>query len=397
MINFRSSFRRGGAFFFACVAMLLALPFVASGASAQGTATVSVNSYSCPAGYDRISDCTKIGGVSVRVSGPATGVELTTVAESSIDASVAVGENVTIEVLGGAPAGSVLESTTLQFVAVAGSNPVTLVFVDPAAEDADGDGLADDAEAELGTDPNTPDSDGDGVQDGGEVNAGTDPLDEDSDDDGFTDFEELERATDPLDPASFPVDTEPNKVMVIAYNCPAGYEGKDPWYDCREPAEGTDFIFALWASEFALTATTDASGTVTFDDLGSGDFRLILDTDDLGFTLGHTTMHCNGTSVSPDAPEPRQVNLQYIDASTYGFTLTSGEEITCSWFNIPAGDDAGKPIPAPTKGSPVKRLPSTGSGTDVSIISDGVLAITGALATSSLVGALAIRVTGRRA
>ncbi len=43
--------------------------------------------------------------------------------------------------------------------------------------DADGDGLGDAEEAELGTDPNNPDTDADGWNDGDEVESNTDPLD----------------------------------------------------------------------------------------------------------------------------------------------------------------------------------------------------------------------------
>jgi hypothetical protein len=43
--------------------------------------------------------------------------------------------------------------------------------------DADGDGLTNCRERELGTDPNNPDSDGDSLSDGEEVARGTDPLD----------------------------------------------------------------------------------------------------------------------------------------------------------------------------------------------------------------------------
>lgn len=43
-------------------------------------------------------------------------------------------------------------------------------------EDADGDGLTNKKEAEIGTDYLNPDTDGDGVKDGEEVKRGTDPL-----------------------------------------------------------------------------------------------------------------------------------------------------------------------------------------------------------------------------
>lgn len=68
--------------------------------------------------------------------------------------------------------------------------------------DADGDGLTDAEEAELGTDPNLADSDGDGKSDGVEVRTlGTDPLNKDSDGDGVGDGAEVSTyKTDPLVP-----------------------------------------------------------------------------------------------------------------------------------------------------------------------------------------------------
>ncbi|MEO0601921.1 MAG: hypothetical protein AAF211_10830, partial [Myxococcota bacterium] len=68
--------------------------------------------------------------------------------------------------------------------------------------DADGDGLSDEAEADLGTDPDAADSDGDGIEDAIEVgmpafpfdadNDGTiDALETDSDDDGIDDADEV--------------------------------------------------------------------------------------------------------------------------------------------------------------------------------------------------------------
>ena len=63
--------------------------------------------------------------------------------------------------------------------------------------DADGDGITNGEEEELGTDPEKSDSDGDGLSDGEEIDNGSDPLDDDSDDDGLTDGEEADLGTDP--------------------------------------------------------------------------------------------------------------------------------------------------------------------------------------------------------
>ncbi len=66
--------------------------------------------------------------------------------------------------------------------------------------DADGDGLSDIEEAELGTDPLNPDSDADGLTDYQEVKFGSDPLNPDTDGDGLPDGFELEELrTNPLE------------------------------------------------------------------------------------------------------------------------------------------------------------------------------------------------------
>jgi hypothetical protein len=73
--------------------------------------------------------------------------------------------------------------------------------------DADGDGLTNAREAELGTDPQDADTDSDGVGDGAEVDAGTDPLDHgsfaDADGDLVPDAIESADGTDPNDADSF--------------------------------------------------------------------------------------------------------------------------------------------------------------------------------------------------
>ena len=164
------------------------------------------------------------------------------------------------------------------------------------------------------------------------------------------------------------------------------------------PTTGVDFIFALWASEFAVFGTTDASGVVTFSDLGAGEFRLIEETDNLDFALGNSFLHCNGEPLSPDAPEPRQVALTPVDATAYGLTLSSGEEITCTWFNIPvASGDAPTPAPTQTPSTPVKQLPSTGTGTTDIPGTDDLPAISATIAALSLITAGTVYTTRRKA
>ena len=61
--------------------------------------------------------------------------------------------------------------------------------------DTDGDGLSDEAEAELGTDPAVSDTDGDGLDDGRETSGGSDPLRSDTDADGVDDAHEVATRT----------------------------------------------------------------------------------------------------------------------------------------------------------------------------------------------------------
>ncbi|MHC4391253.1 MAG: hypothetical protein ACYS22_08035, partial [Planctomycetota bacterium] len=61
---------------------------------------------------------------------------------------------------------------------------------DSRTDDADGDGLTDAEEVELGTDPTMADTDGDGLEDGQEIAHNLDPLDMDMDDDGIRDGDE---------------------------------------------------------------------------------------------------------------------------------------------------------------------------------------------------------------
>ncbi|GAA5131063.1 Ig-like domain-containing protein [Luteolibacter yonseiensis] len=74
----------------------------------------------------------------------------------------------------------------------------------PAGPDADGDGLPDARETELGTDPDDPDTDADGMPDGWEILHGFNPLNAadatlDWDSDGNSNSQEYQQDTDPKD------------------------------------------------------------------------------------------------------------------------------------------------------------------------------------------------------
>ncbi|MEM7002647.1 MAG: DUF6531 domain-containing protein, partial [Pseudomonadota bacterium] len=84
-------------------------------------------------------------------------------------------------------------------------NIEALLGTDPNLSDTDGDGLADAQELTVGTDPLLSDTDGDGLSDADEINVyGTDPRSADSDLDGVSDSEEIAAGSDPLDPISTP-------------------------------------------------------------------------------------------------------------------------------------------------------------------------------------------------
>jgi hypothetical protein len=64
--------------------------------------------------------------------------------------------------------------------------------------DADGDGLSNGMEMELGTDPTSSDTNGDGIPDNVSSDAGVDPTNPDLDFDGLTNAKEREIGTDPF-------------------------------------------------------------------------------------------------------------------------------------------------------------------------------------------------------
>ncbi|MEM6954675.1 MAG: OmpA family protein [Myxococcota bacterium] len=89
---------------------------------------------------------------------------------------------------------------TIDIAVVAGLSFGFEILGTRQAADADGDGMSDAREAEVGTDPQDEDTDGDLILDGIEDNTGTNPLERDSDNDGLNDGREDANQNGELDP-----------------------------------------------------------------------------------------------------------------------------------------------------------------------------------------------------
>lgn len=124
--------------------------------------------------------------------------------------------------------------------------------------DADGDGLTNSEEKNLGTDPLNPDTDNDGISDGDEVQLNTSPVDYDTDGDGIGDGEEVQLATDPLD-----IDSDDDGIE-------DGYEvqslGTNPLLADTDGDRLSDYEEITYNTD-PLEEDTDADGFPDYDEL----------------------------------------------------------------------------------------------------------------------------------
>lgn len=196
-------------------------------------------------------------------------------------------------------------------------------------EDADGDFLSPEREAELGTDPLDSDSDGDGVGDGDEFRRGLDALSPDSDADGITDRVELDTGLDPLDP-----DTDDDGL-------PDGEElaiGTNPrWWD--SDYDGVNDGDELAAGLDPLDRDVDDDGLLDGSELGLGTDPRDPDTDDDGLPDGYEVdndfdpLAAGDERTDPDGDgldnlSERSAGTGPRSPDTDGDGLLDGEELT---------------------------------------------------------------------
>lgn len=409
---------------FAVFAMLLSA--IPAGAQAPAS-SLNLNAYHCPAGYDQVSDCTKLGDVYVDVyqDGQPLGQVVTSASEGAT-MDLMSGAFIELIIAGGVPEGTALENSTLTFNAVEGVNAVTLVFVDqeapapssylsvvawscPADYESQvdsctrlGDVYVDVTQdgqplAQLRTSTTeTPVLD---LQEGAAIEltiAGGAPENSYllSDLDlSFTAvpgenpvmmvFVAQEEAPEPH--------TGTNALVVEALLCPVEYAGNNYAGDCVGEAE-IGVTVTRDADGYSVADVTGAEGIVGFQGLGEGTYTVELGVP--GDAASFLTV-CG----TPDGFEPRQVTNP--DTNMIGVYLGPTETLTCTFFIIPAdlqGEPAETPAPAqptkPTTSPTVTGLPSTGTGTMVSAESD-VNAVWIMLGTT-LVFAVAVTVTVQR-
>jgi hypothetical protein len=148
------------------------------------------------------------------------------------------------------------------------------------------------------------------------------------------------------DPASFQIDVRA---------LPADYEGNQWWND-SDPLANIDVTVAIPGSEFAVTTRTNASGQAFFEDLGEGEYYVILGIP--GHDAEFVTYFAAATDTEARPHDGKNTNQTTVH-------LNGGERLYGTFYVIPidAGAEPTK-TPAQVGGEPVKDLPNTGAGSE---------------------------------
>ena len=265
--------------------------------------------------------------------------------------------------------------------------------------DADGDGLMDEQELQIGTDPAKPDTDVDRLSDGFEVRElGTDPLRADSDEDGLGDGDELEvyktdalaadtdgdgaddateidAGSDPRDAKSLPGGGNPIDAdrdgLSVDREAHLGTSDVDPDSDDDRLEDGRE------VDEFGtdpLDPDTDNDGRRDGDEVYSlrPTNPLTTDYDGDGLADGDEVNKHNTDPVTADSDR---------DGFDDGVEIRAGSDPTDP-KSIPSDGEA-KPSPPPTTGNPAPpvkgvvatQLPNTGAGSATADNGPGIAAL----------------------
>jgi uncharacterized protein (DUF2141 family) len=127
-------------------------------------------------------------------------------------------------------------------------------------------------------------------------------------------------------------DGDPNEGIVTVHKlrCPAGYEGSSFYEDCHENRfEGVE-LTALGSEGYLREATTDAEGTVIFDDITVGGGVNISET--VLEDIADLRIYCSNEEGNR-APFDRQ---ETAAGPGIVVNVSPGDRILCDWYNIPA-------------------------------------------------------------
>jgi hypothetical protein len=155
----------------------------------------------------------------------------------------------------------------------------------------------------------------------------------------------------------------PLTITIHKAECPAGYQGDDPFGTCNENRlAGVSFEWGVVAPGAPQTITTDGNGVAVIEtSAGAGGLGLSI-TEQPPYELAGYSVYCStgdGTEAVPFNYSEEEVGIRFM-----ADTLSIGGEVICDWYNIPVaapggGDDGGDQ-------EPVTNLPDTGTGTPIS-------------------------------
>ncbi|MEZ4529525.1 MAG: hypothetical protein R2855_00725 [Thermomicrobiales bacterium] len=152
----------------------------------------------------------------------------------------------------------------------------------------------------------------------------------------------------------FNIETTPATVTIHKYACPAGYLPPHSDSDqalltkCSTPLEGVSFTLGGPATE--LTKTTDATGSVAWEEVAPGPL-FISETPPAGYTSAVVFCAVQTSGSQQAAFESAPVTQFAIERH-----VAPGDALECYWFNL-APPDHPSPTPTPGTGKPPTPAP----------------------------------------